>query len=95
MIQARMVAGATEWTMGPSPCSSPLEKRAISNERSKSPGRAHHVHEVPVLPPEAVEWAKVVLLVLLEVEDDGGVRTAFMDDMGPLYVQFGANHRHI
>ena len=34
-----------------------------------------------MLPPEAVEWSKVVLLVLLEVEDDGGVRTAFMDDM--------------
>ena len=57
------------------------EEGHMINERGKSPGRAHHVHEVPVLPPEAVEWAKVVLLARLEVGDDGGVRTAFMDDM--------------
>ena len=57
------------------------EEGHMINERGKSPGRAHHVHEVPVLPPEAVEWAKVVLLVLLEVGDDGGVRAAFVDDM--------------
>ena len=54
------------------------------NERGKSPGRAHQVHEVPVLPPEDVEWAKVVILVLLEDGDDLGVSTAFTDNMGAI-----------
>ena len=57
------------------------EEGRMINERSKSRGRARHVHEVPVRPPEAVEWAKVALLVLLEIVGDGVVHTAFMDDM--------------
>jgi hypothetical protein len=60
------------------------EEGRISNERSKSPGLAHRVHEVPVIPPEAVEWAKVVILVLLEAWDDVGVSTAFIDNMGAI-----------
>ena len=60
------------------------EEGRISNERGKSPGRAHRVHEVPVLPPEDVEWEKVVILVLLGDGDDVGVSTAFMDNMGAI-----------